>query len=127
MRHDLEKLSRLLEVHNQIVDWHLKNIVNLETDMMECDRQMSSTLNAMEMLEKLGIAKGPNFSRIFQEIGSRRKRLLQAVQKAKTEHSRMNSIVKLLSERKSGLSEQIDNMELEDSIDEWSNAAVSFS
>jgi hypothetical protein len=127
MKLQSEKLVRLIEVHNKIMAWHLENIGGLEVAIGECDKQHANTLVSMEHMASIGLAKGPNYSRIFSEIKDRRAKLVKAVQATKAEHARINAIVDRLDEKKSEVQSDIDQFELEESIDEWSNSQASFS
>jgi 7-keto-8-aminopelargonate synthetase-like enzyme len=127
MRSSLQKLVRLAKVHNQIVDWHLENITHLAEGLAECDALQNRTLQSMEQLQRLGIAKGPNFSRILQEMQVRRSRLKAAAQSAKSEHARISAIVEKLEERQAGLRERVDQEQLEETIEEWNIATSTFS
>ena len=122
-----KKLERLIEVHSKIVEWHLENIAGLEVAVADCDTQHAKTLLSMEKMEGIVFARGPNFTRMLQEIRERRAKLLKAVQAAKAEHARITAIVDKLDERKSEVQSDIDQVELEESIDEWSNTQASFS
>ena len=127
MKRESKKLSRLIDAHNKIIEWHCENIAGLEHSIVACDRQLASTLSGLEQIAAMGLDKGPNFPRIFQDIRERRGKLVKAVLAAKAEHARVTAIVERLAERKSDVQSDIDELDLEDSIDEWSNAQASFS
>jgi hypothetical protein len=127
MKQQSKKLGRLIEVHNKIIEWHLENIAGLEVAIADCDKQHANTLLSMERMEGIGLAKGPNYSRIFSEIRERRAKLVKAVQAAKAEHARVTAVVDRLDEKKLEAQADIDQSELEESIDEWSNSEASFS
>jgi hypothetical protein len=127
MKQKSAKLVRLLDVHNKIIEVHLENIANLELSIAECDKQRARTLASMEQMEGMGPSKGPNFPRILQDIRDRRAKLVKAVLAARAEHARANAIVDRLAEKKSEVQVEIDQHDLEESIDEWSNAQSSFS
>ncbi len=127
MKRQSEKLTRLIDAHNKIIEWHIENIASLEVSIAACDKQVADTLVAMDQMAGLGLSKGPNYSRIFQEIKDRRGKLTKASLTAKAEHARVTAIVERLAERKSEVQVGIDQVDLEDSIDEWSNTQASFS
>jgi hypothetical protein len=127
MKNEVKKLARLVAVHNKIVAWHLESIAAYEVAIADCDKQHMKTLASMAQMEGLGLGKGPNFTRILREIQEKRARLVQAAQAAKAEHARISAIVDRLIERKSEVEEEVDQLDLEESIDEWSNVQSSFS
>ncbi len=127
MKEELDKVNRLVKVHNKIVEWHLENIAGIEASIAACDQDVAKTLSGMEQLEGFRAGKGPNFSRILREIKDRRAKLVKSVMAAKAEHARISAIVENLLARKSELEDQREQLNLEESIDEWSNAQSSFS
>lgn len=127
MRRQSKKLERLVEVHNKIIESQFETIASLDASLRDCDRQQAQTLASMEQMESMGLPKGPNYSRIFQEIHLRRGQLTKALLAAKAEHARVSAIVERLIERRSEIQSSIDQSDLEDSIDEWSNAQATFS
>ena len=127
MKTKSKKLGQLIDVHDKIIGWHLETIAGFEAAIADCDIQLARTLSSMEQMVGMGLAKGPNYTRILQEIRDRRAKLVKASLAAKAEHARVTAIVERLNERKSDAQEQIDQHDLEESIDEWSNAQSSFS
>lgn len=127
MRRESKKLTRLIDAYNKMIEWHIQTIANLELSIAACDKQHASTLVSMEQMAGMGLTKGPNFPRILQDIRDRRGKLTKASLTAKTEHARVSAIVERLVERKSEVQSDIDQVDFEDSIDEWSNAQASFS
>ena len=127
MKRQSKKLSRLLDAHNKIIEWHSENIASLEQSIVACDQQLASTLAALDQMAGMGLNKGPNFPRILQEIRDRRAKLTKTLLATQAEHARVNAIVERLAERKLEVQSNIDELDLEDSIDEWSNAQATFS
>ena len=127
MKRKSKKLGRLIDVHDKIIACHLETITGFEVAIADCDTQLARTLASMEQMVGMGFAKGPNYTRILQEIRDRRAKLVKASLAAKAEHARVTAIVERLNERKSEVQEEIDQLDLEESIDEWSNAQSSFS
>ena len=127
MRRQSKKLSRLVDVHTKIIESQLETIAGLNAALQDCDRQQIKTLASMEKMESMGLAKGPNFSRIFQEIHLRRGQLTKALLATKAEHTRVSAIVERLIEKRAEIQVNIDQSDFEDSIDEWSNAQATFS
>jgi hypothetical protein len=127
MKLEPDRLERLIEVHDKIIAWHLETIAGLEVAIADCDTQQARTLASMHQIVGMGLAKGPNYTRILQEIRDRKAKFVKASVAAKAEHARVTAIVERLNERKGEAQELIDQLELEDAIDEWSNAQASFS
>jgi chromosome segregation ATPase len=127
MKQQLQKLVRLAEVQNQIVDWHLENIAQLSGRLAECAAQQARTLQSMEQLQSMGFTRGPDFARILQDIQVRRERLKAATNVAKLEHARVHAIVEKLEQRQADLRARIAEEELEQTIEEWTMIKSAFS
>jgi ABC-type transporter Mla subunit MlaD len=127
MKQQLQRLMRLAHVHNQIVDWHLENIAQLSDGLAECAAQQARTLQSLEQLQNLGIAKSPDFSKILQDINFRRERLNAATHAAKAERARVQAVVEKLNQRQVDLHARITEVELEQSIEEWNTIRSAFS
>jgi chromosome segregation ATPase len=127
MKQQLQKLVRLAQVHNQIVDWHLENIAQLSNGLAECAAQHARILQSMEQFQSLGMTKAPNFSKMLQDIKVRRDRLKAATHAAEAEHARVHAIVEKLKQRQGYLRARIIEEELEQTIEEWNTLRSAFS
>ena len=119
MTNDMQRMSRLIKIHSQLVEDQANVVVQYANSIAGYEDRMNAVLSSMELYQAINLPNGPMFSQKIREIKEIKERLEKEIELAKLEQKRLSGVVDALNERRNTMIYLQDDEEKVEIADTW--------
>lgn len=119
MKEDLQKLSRLIDIHAKLVEIQTNAVSGFVSSVANCEQRMQNLLLSIELSEDYSMLQTATFSQRMQVIKENQVSHVREIELAQAEQRRLSAIIEKLNERRVSIIESNGESNIAEAVDEW--------